>query len=94
MAQVRWWLTASTDLQEIEDFIARDSVLHAITFVVYIVESSETLLKLPSLDVLFPSSIAKIFEKLFLGDTGSCTSCRTTRSSFFESCMAHETSSA
>jgi hypothetical protein len=90
MAQLRWSLTASTDLQEIEDFIARDSVLHAITFVDCIVDSSETLLKTPLLDVLFPSSIAKIFEKLFLGDTGSCTSCRMTRSSFFASCMAHE----
>jgi plasmid stabilization system protein ParE len=33
MAQVRWSLTAGKDLQDIEDFIARDSILHAITFV-------------------------------------------------------------
>jgi plasmid stabilization system protein ParE len=33
MAQIRWSLTASEDLQELEDFIARDSVLHAIQFV-------------------------------------------------------------
>ncbi len=44
MAQVRWSLTAGNDLQDIEDFIARDSVLHAITFVDRMVESTETLL--------------------------------------------------
>ena len=44
MAQVRWSLTASADLQEIEDFIARDSVLHAINLVDRIIESAETLL--------------------------------------------------
>jgi plasmid stabilization system protein ParE len=47
MAQVRWSLTAGNDLQDIEDFIARDSVLHAITFVDRVVESAETLLKTP-----------------------------------------------
>ena len=41
MAQIRWSLTAGNDLQDIEDFIARDSVLHAITFVDRIVESAE-----------------------------------------------------
>lgn len=45
MAQVRWSLTAGNDLQNIEDFIARDSVLHAITFVDRVVESAETLLR-------------------------------------------------
>ena len=45
MAQVRWSLTAGNDLQDIEDFIARDSVLHAVAFVDRIVESAETLLK-------------------------------------------------
>jgi toxin ParE1/3/4 len=45
MAQVRWSLTAGNDLQDIEDFIARDSTLHAVAFVDRIVESAETLLK-------------------------------------------------
>ncbi|MEI8014254.1 MAG: type II toxin-antitoxin system RelE/ParE family toxin [Nitrospira sp.] len=45
MAQVRWSLTAGNDLQDIADFIARDSILHAITFVDRIVESTKTLLK-------------------------------------------------
>ena len=47
-------LTAGTDLQEIEDFIARDSLLHAITFVDYIVESAETFLKTPLIGRVVP----------------------------------------
>jgi hypothetical protein len=41
MAEVRWSLTASQDLQELEDFIARDSVLHAVEFIDRIVESAD-----------------------------------------------------
>jgi plasmid stabilization system protein ParE len=63
MAQVRWSLTAGNDLQDIEDFIARDSVLHAITFVDRIVESAETLLKTPRLVESFQSSLAPTFAK-------------------------------
>lgn len=47
MAQVLWSLTAGNDLQDIEHFIARDSVLHAITFVDRVVEFADTLLKTP-----------------------------------------------
>jgi plasmid stabilization system protein ParE len=54
MAQVRWSLTAGDDLQDIEDFIARDSVLHAITFVDRVVESAETLLKTPRIGRMVP----------------------------------------
>ena len=54
MAQVRWSLTAGNDLQDIEDFIARDSVLHAITFVDRVVESAETLLKTPRIGRMVP----------------------------------------
>ena len=54
MAQVRWSLTAGNDLQNIEDFIARDSVLHAIAFVDRIVESAETLLKNPRIGRVVP----------------------------------------
>ncbi len=54
MAQVRWSLTASTDLQEIEDFISRDSVLHAITFIDRIVESAELLIKNPHIGRVVP----------------------------------------
>ena len=54
MAQVRWSLTASADLQDIEDFIARDSVLHAIIFVDRIVESTEMLLETPHIGRVVP----------------------------------------
>ena len=54
MAQIRWSLTASADLQEIEDFIARDSVFHAVTFVDCIVESTATLLKTPHIGRVVP----------------------------------------
>lgn len=47
MAEVRWSLTASHDLQEIEAFIARDSVLHAINFIDRIVEAAEKLHTVP-----------------------------------------------
>jgi plasmid stabilization system protein ParE len=54
MAQVRWSLTSGNDLQGIEDFIARDSVLHAIAFVDRIVESTETLLRSPQIGRVVP----------------------------------------
>ena len=54
MAQVRWSLTAGNDLQDIEDFIARDFVLHAITFVNRVVESAEPLLKTPRIGRIVP----------------------------------------
>ncbi len=47
VAQWRWALTAGNNLQRIGEFIARDSVLHAITFVDRIVESAEILIKTP-----------------------------------------------
>jgi plasmid stabilization system protein ParE len=54
MAQIRWSLTASEDLQELEDFIARDSVLHAIQFVDRIVESAEHLHTTPQRGRIVP----------------------------------------
>jgi plasmid stabilization system protein ParE len=54
MAQVRWSLTAGNDLQDIEDFIARDSVLHAVAFVDRLVEAAETLLKNPRIGRVVP----------------------------------------
>ena len=54
MAQVRWSLTAGNDLQDIEDFIARDSVLHAITFIDRMVESTETILATPHIGRIVP----------------------------------------
>jgi plasmid stabilization system protein ParE len=54
MAQVRWSLSAGQDLQTIEDFIARDSVLHAINFVDHIVESADVLLKTSHIGRMVP----------------------------------------
>ena len=54
MAQVRWSLTAGNDLQDIEDFIARDSILHAVAFIDRIVEATETLLKKPLIGRIVP----------------------------------------
>ena len=68
MAQVRWSLTAGNDLQDIEDFIARDSVLHAITFVDRIVESAETLLRSPQVGRMVPEfSRSDLRELIFRG---------------------------
>lgn len=54
MAQIRWSLTAGNDLQDIEDYIARDSILHATTFVDRIVESAETVLNTPHIGRIVP----------------------------------------
>ena len=68
MAQVRWSLTAGNDLQEIEDFIARDSILHAITFVDRIVESAETLLRTPQIGRMVPEfNRSDLRELIFRG---------------------------
>ncbi len=47
MAQVRWSLTATSDLAAIEEFIAQDSVLHAVHFIDRLVHSVEKLATLP-----------------------------------------------
>jgi len=54
MAEVRWSLTASEDLQQLEDFIARDSVLHAVNFIDRIVESAEKLKESPQVGRVVP----------------------------------------
>jgi toxin ParE1/3/4 len=54
MAEVRWSLTASQDLQELEDFIGRDSILHAINFIDRVVESAERLQEAPQLGRVVP----------------------------------------
>ena len=68
MAQVRWSLTAGNDLQDIEDFIARDSVAHAISFVDRIVESTERLRKTPHIGrIVTEFSRSDLRELLFRG---------------------------
>ena len=68
MAQVRWSLTAGNDLQDIEDFIARDSILHAITFVDRIVESTETLLKNSQIGRIVPEFNRQDLREVILGN--------------------------
>ena len=40
MAEIRWTLTAADDLKEIENWIARDSVPHAVHFIDRLVEAA------------------------------------------------------
>ncbi len=40
MAEIRWSLTAENDLREIERFIAKDSILHAVNFIDQLAEST------------------------------------------------------
>jgi len=54
MAKLRWSLTAGNDRRDIENFIARDSRLHAIAFVDRIVETAEMLRKTPHLGRIVP----------------------------------------
>ena len=61
MAKVRWSLTAASDLQDIENFIARDSVLHAICLVDRIVAAADKLSDSPHLGRATPNSIVLNF---------------------------------
>jgi toxin ParE1/3/4 len=68
MAEVRWSLTASDDLQDVEHFIARDSILHAINFIDRIVESTGKLERIPELGRVVPEfARTDIRELIFNG---------------------------
>lgn len=54
MADIRWSLTAGADLQQIEDFIARDSSLHAVGFIDRLIESAEKLKASPNIGRVVP----------------------------------------
>ena len=54
MAEVRWSLTASDDLRQLESFIARDSALFAVNFIDRIVESAEKLQISPQMGRIVP----------------------------------------
>jgi addiction module RelE/StbE family toxin len=68
MAQVRWSLTAGNDLQDIENFIARDSVLHAIAFIDRIVESTETLLTNSRIGRIVPEFNQQDLREVIIGN--------------------------
>jgi len=68
MAEVRWSLTAGHDLQQIEDFIARDSVLHAVNFIDRLIKSTEKLQQSPQVGRVVPEfGRPDIREVLFKG---------------------------
>jgi hypothetical protein len=69
MAQIRWSLTASEDLQELEDFIARDSVLHAIQFVVLRPGNKSQNSDSTPLTFIFSPAGERVCEGLGLGRT-------------------------
>ena len=54
MAEIRWSLTAESDLREIEDFIVRDSPLRAMALTDRLVEAVETLTAHPRLGRVVP----------------------------------------
>ena len=67
MAQVRWSLTAARDLQDIENFIARDSVLHALSFVDRIVAAADKLSDCPHVGRVVPEFNRPELRKLIFG---------------------------
>ena len=90
MAKLRWSLTAGNDLRDIEDFIARDSVLHAVTCVDRVIETAERVLSTPNLGRIVPEFKRKnLREIIFRGYALSICS-GTRKTSFFASCMVHE----
>ena len=66
MAQIKWSLTASYDLQEIEDYIARDSPLYAVRVTNRIVEAVERLEEFPRSGRIVPeygnASLREVIE--------------------------------
>lgn len=54
MAEVRWSLTAEEDLRAIEDFIAKDSVLHAVNFIDRLIEAAQHLAVSPNVGRIVP----------------------------------------
>jgi addiction module RelE/StbE family toxin len=54
MAQIHWSLTAENDLLAIEEFIAKDSVLHAISFIDRLIERIEKLSSSPKMGRMVP----------------------------------------
>jgi toxin ParE1/3/4 len=54
MAEVRWTLTAEEDLRAIEDFIAKDSVLHAVHFIDRLIGAAEQLRHAPKMGRVVP----------------------------------------
>ena len=54
MAEVRWSLTAASDLETIEDWIAQDSPLYAVAFIDRLVSAAEKLRQFPEAGRIVP----------------------------------------
>jgi addiction module RelE/StbE family toxin len=67
MAKIRWSVTARTDLQEIESYIARDSVAYAIRQVDRIVKAVESLESFPMKGRIVPELERNDMRELIYG---------------------------
>jgi plasmid stabilization system protein ParE len=67
MAQVRWTLQATEDLEAITTFIAKDSPQYARLFVVDIFSSVERLIKFPNCGKNVPELNDPVVRQLILG---------------------------
>ena len=54
MAEIRWSLTATQDVRDIEEFVARDSPVYAVRLTNRIVEAVERLTEFPQLGRVVP----------------------------------------
>ncbi|MER3423629.1 MAG: hypothetical protein C4293_10750 [Nitrospiraceae bacterium] len=70
MAAIRWSLTAASDLRQIEEFIARDSVLHAVNFIDRLVESTEKLRSSPKIGRIVPEFNREDLRESYSGAIG------------------------
>ena len=92
MAEVLWSLTATDDLQELENCIARDSILRPIHFINRLVEAGERLKQVPLLGRLLPElERNNLHELLFRGYQIVYLVQDERASRFCESSMAHVT---
>lgn len=66
MAEIRWSMTAESDLRQIEEFIAKDSPFHAVNFVGRLVESAEMLKATPMLGRIVPEFSRRSLRELLV----------------------------
>jgi toxin ParE1/3/4 len=67
MAEIRWSVTAGEDLQGIEEYIARDSPVHAVRVVDRIIETVEQLVAFPLSGRMVPEFEREDLRELIAG---------------------------
>lgn len=67
MAEIRWSLRSADDLRDIEEFIARDSPLHAVRTVDRIVEAVVSLAEFPRMGRVVPEFRRDDLRELIYG---------------------------